>query len=55
MTKASRIILNEKFEFKQGLFEAHVKVLKIPKRDKFPDGFKLKCVLINVSYFCFHN
>lgn len=49
MAKASQFITNKIFNFKNGLFKAFVKVQKIPKRNKFPEGIKLNCVLINTD------
>jgi hypothetical protein len=33
--------------FADGRYEARIKVLKIPKSLKFPDGFKVSCVLLD--------
>lgn len=49
MDKAAQVIWHKRIDFKNGVFEAYILVLKIPIRDKFPDGFKLKCVLANTE------
>lgn len=48
MDKAYQVVNIERLEIKKG-FEVHIKVLKVPKRSKFPDGIKLRCVLINTE------
>ncbi len=49
MSTKALVIKAERFEFKNGFFDAYIQVLKIPKRDKFPEGIKLKCVLVNTE------
>jgi len=45
MSKA-RIVINQVLLFENEKFEAHVKVYEIPKSLKFPDGFKVRCALV---------
>jgi hypothetical protein len=35
--------------FADGRFLAQIKVIEVPKSDKFPDGIKLRCVLLDVE------
>lgn len=35
--------------FADGRFEARIKVLEVPKSLKFPDGFKVSCVLLDTQ------
>lgn len=35
--------------FADGRFEARIKVLEVPKSLKFPDGFKVSCVLLDTT------
>jgi hypothetical protein len=45
MTKA-RFITNRILFFLDGRFEAHIKVYEVGRSFKFPDGFKVRCALI---------
>jgi hypothetical protein len=46
MSKA-RTLLDDKIILADGRFVAQVKVIEAPKSTKFPDGFKVRCVLID--------
>ena len=48
MQKA-KIIRNERVVLAQGLFIIEIKAYEVPKSSKFPEGVKLKCVLIDVE------
>lgn len=45
MSKA-KVIRNQSISFADGAFEAQVKVYEVAKSLKFPDGFKIRCALI---------
>lgn len=45
----ARILKNESIVFADGRFLAQIKVMEVPKSHKFPDGIKLRCVLIDVE------
>lgn len=45
----ARILRNEVIWFKDARFEARIKVLDVQMSQKYPDGIKLKCVLIEVE------
>lgn len=45
MTKA-RLIVDEVLTWHDGQFEAHIKVFKITKSLRFPDGIKMRCALL---------
>lgn len=42
-------MLEETIVFAGGRFQARVKVIEVPKSSKFPDGIKVKCVLLDVE------
>ena len=46
MAKAE-IVVDQTFSFKDGDYIAYVKVFKVSKNSKFPDGFKVRCVLVD--------
>lgn len=41
------LILEKVLYFQDGQFEARLKVIKVPKSAKFPDGFKVNCILLD--------
>ena len=45
----SSLLKDETFLFKDGLFEARVKIFEVSKSLKFPDGIKVQCVLIDME------
>lgn len=45
----ARILKDEIIMFADGRFLAQIKVIEVPKSDKFPDGIKLRCVLLDVE------
>ena len=48
MAKA-RILVEETVVLSGGRFQARVKVIEVPKTSKFPDGIKVKCILLDVD------
>jgi hypothetical protein len=46
MAKA-RVLIDEVLFFHEGRFVAEVKVFEVPVSDKFPDGIKVRCVLVD--------
>lgn len=45
----TRVLVERIVYFADGRYEARIKVLKIPKSLKFPDGFKVSCVLLDTA------
>ncbi len=45
----TRILVEEMIVFAGGRFQAQVKVIEVPKSAKFPDGIKVRCVLLDVD------
>ncbi len=45
----TRILVEEMVVFAGGRFQAQVKVIEVPKSAKFPDGIKVRCVLLDVE------
>ncbi len=45
----ARVLRDEVIWFNEARFEARITVLDVPRSSKFPDGIKLKCVLIDVE------
>lgn len=45
----TRILKDEIIVFAHGRYLAQIKVIEVPKSDKFPDGIKLRCVLLDVE------
>ena len=43
----AKIIRNERILLNEGLFVVEVKVFEVPKSKRYPEGVKLKCVLID--------
>lgn len=48
MAKA-RVLIDEVLFFREGRFVAEVKVFEVPASNKFPDGIKVRCVLVNTE------
>ena len=48
MSKA-RLLEDRVVSFADGRYEARIKVLEVPKNLKFPDGFKVSCVLLDTT------
>lgn len=48
MNKA-RVLRDQTISFADGALEAQVKVYEVAKSLKFPDGFKIRCALIEVK------
>ena len=46
---SAKIVLDYRVEVLKGVLEAHIKVYEIPGNRKFPDGIKLRCVLIDIQ------
>ena len=46
MAKAE-IVVDKTFSFKDGKYVAQVKVFKVSRNLKFPDGFKVRCILVD--------
>ena len=44
-----RILIEEVIVFAGGRFQAQVKVIEVPKSAKFPEGIKVRCVLLDVE------
>ncbi len=44
----ARILKDEMIVLASGRYLAQIKVIEVPKSDKFPDGIKLRCVLLDV-------
>ncbi len=44
-----RVLIEEVIVFAGGRFQARVKAIEVPKSAKFPDGIKLRCVLLDVE------
>ena len=45
----TRVLKKEIIVFADGRFLAEVKVIEVPRSHKFPDGIKLRCVLLDVE------
>ena len=45
----SRLIESGVIYFADGRFEARVRVLEVPRSLKFPDGYKVSCVLLDTK------
>jgi hypothetical protein len=45
----SSLLKDETFLFKDGLFEARIKIFEVSRSLKFPDGLKVQCVLIDMK------
>lgn len=45
MTTA-QVLIDEVVTWKEGQFEVHIKVYKVAKSFKFPDGIKTRCALV---------
>jgi len=43
----TRILMDDTVILAEGRFVAQVKVIEVPKSAKFPDGIKVRCVLID--------
>ena len=43
------LLKDETFLFRDGLFEARIKIFEVSKSLKFPDGIKVQCVLIDMK------
>ncbi len=48
MTQAKALI-REVILLDNGRFEAHIKVYEVSNRNKFPDGFKVSCALVELG------
>jgi hypothetical protein len=48
MSKA-KVLRDQSLDFADGTFEAQVKVYEVAKSLKFPDGFKVRCALIETK------
>lgn len=48
MQKA-KLIRNERVTLNEGAFVIQIKAYEVPKTKKYPEGIKLKCVLIDVE------
>lgn len=45
----ARTVEDRVVSFADGRFEARVKVFEVPKSIKFPDGYKVSCVLLDTA------
>lgn len=45
----TRIVEDGVAYFADGRYEARIKVLEVPRSLKFPDGFKVSCVLLDLK------
>lgn len=45
----ARLIQNQSLVLKDGLFVVEVKVYEVTKSKKFPEGVKVKCVLVDTE------
>lgn len=46
---SARTLKDEIIVFADGRFKAHIKVLEVTRSLKFPDGIKIRCVLVDVE------
>lgn len=45
----SKLLYDQKIQFSDGKFEARIIVYEVAKSRKFPEGVKLKCVLLDLE------
>lgn len=46
---SAKILYDYKVEVLKGVLEGRITVYDVPKSKKFPDGIKLRCVLLNIE------
>lgn len=46
---SAKVIYSKKIEVVKDIFEARITILEVPKPSKYPDGIKLRCILLNLE------
>lgn len=46
---AAKVIYNERVEVLKGVYEARIIAYEVSKNKRYPDGIKLRCVLLDIQ------